>query len=269
MIRLSFLALALVSTACAQPAVENPLGRALEATVSANGRVDYGRLAGASKSDLEAALDQIASQDPSALRSDAQKTAFLINAYNAHVLDGILEHPRARSVEGSDLFDELFESPVRVAGLSMTLNQLEHGILRRQNQVDGRSVPRALRALRPSRVDRRIHAALNCAAVSCPPLQRTPFRSATLDRSLDGAFSSWIGSDRAARLDGRRVVLSSLFDWFAGDFEGGRNLGDAILAAMPSSRASRFRSALAGKTAQQLRDSGSVSFAYDWTINRR
>ncbi len=185
------------------------------------------------------------------------------------MLDAVLGHPRARSIEGSDLFDEFFESPVEVAGLSMTLNQLEHGILRRQSRVDGRAVPSALRSLRPSRLDARIHAALNCAAISCPPLQRRAFRSSTLDRDLGRVFSAWAGSDRAARLDGRRVVLSSLFDWFASDFEGGRDLGDAILSAMPSSRASRFRSQLAGKSAAQLRSDRAVSFAYDWRINRQ
>ncbi|MGB3541389.1 DUF547 domain-containing protein [Rubrivirga sp.] len=269
MIRLLLFSLVLASTAVAQSSVEGPLGRVLDATVDRTGRVDYGRLAGSSRADLDAALAAIASQSPSALRSDAQKTAFLVNAYNAHVLDRVLDHPRATHIERADLFDELFETPVRVAGLSMTLNQLEHGILRGQSRVDGAAVSRSLRALRPSRLDARIHAALNCAAISCPPLQRRAFRSSTLDRDLDRTFSAWTGSDRAARVDGRRVVVSSLFDWFASDFEAGQDLGDAILAAMPSSRRSAFRPRLAGKSAAQLRSDRSVSFAYDWTINRR
>ena len=241
----------------------------LAGVVGTDGRVDYGRLASQHRGDLDAALAAVAGQDPAALRSDAQKTAFLVNAYNAHVLARVLASPRARNLERQDLFGEFFQRPVRVAGLSMTLNQLEHGVLRRQASVDGAAVPRALRALRPSRVDYRIHAALNCAAVSCPPLQRRAFRAATLGRDLDAAFSAFAASPRAARLDGRRLVLSSLFDWFADDFEaGGRRVGDVIVGA-GGGRSAAIRARLASRSAEALRRDASVAFEYDWTVNRR
>ncbi|MEM0962970.1 MAG: DUF547 domain-containing protein [Bacteroidota bacterium] len=251
----------------AQPAVEAPLDRVLSSVVQRDGRVDYARLA-RDRSDLDAALGAIARQDPGALRTDAQRTAFLINAYNAHVLDRVLAHPRASNIERGDLFSAFFRTPIRVAGQSMTLDQLEHGVLRRQARVNGRSVPQAARRLRPSRIDARIHAALNCAAISCPPLRSRAYRASTLDRDLGRQFSAWLASDRAARMDGRTLVLSSLFDWFASDFEGGQRLGDALLRAMPQSRARRFRDQLSGQSAQALRDARRVRFAYDWTINR-
>ncbi|WP_412062888.1 DUF547 domain-containing protein [Rubrivirga sp. IMCC45206] len=267
MTRLLCLAVLLAPAALAQPAVEAPLDRAL-AAVGSDGRVDYARLAGPLKGDLDAALAAVAAQAPGALRSDAQKTAFLVNAYNAHVLAGLAGRPAARHIEREGLFDELFETPVRVAGLAMTLNQLEHGVLRRQGTVDGRAVPRALLALRPSRLDVRIHAALNCGAVSCPPLARRAYRAATLDADLDRPFAAFMASPRAARGDGGTLVLSSLFDWFAADFADGRRLGDALLAAMPAARATAAREWLAGKTAEQLRADRRVRFAYDWTVNR-
>ena len=255
--------------ATAQPAIEAPLDRVLAGVVGSDGRVDYDRLARRHRADLDAALAAVASQDPSALRSDVQKTAFLINAYNAHVLARVLANPRARNLESQDLFDDFFERPVRVAGRSMTLNQLEHGVLRRQASVDGAGVPRALRALRPGRLDYRIHAALNCAAVSCPPLQRRAWRAGTLDRDLDRAFSAFAASPRAARLDGRTLVVSSLFDWFAADFEaGGRTVGDVILSAA-GGRQDALRGRLAGESAAELRRDRRARFAYDWTVNRR
>ena len=265
---LAFALTVLAAPLIAQPAVEAPLDRALAAAVDRAGRVDYARL-GDHRADLEAALDAVAAQDPAALRTDDHKAAFLVNAYNAHVLAALLARPRATHIERQDLFEDLFRRPVRVAGRSMTLDQLEHGVLRRQDRVDGRAVPRALRALRPSRFDPRLHAALNCGAVGCPPLQRRAFRAATLDRDLGRAWASFLASDRAARLDGRRVVLSSVFDWFADDLEGRRSLGDVLLAAMPADRAARFRPRLAGKTAEALRRDRAVTFAYDWTVNRR
>lgn len=271
MLRLSLVLLGLVWAARpvqAQAAVEAPLDRVLRAVVQADGRVNYARLASRHRSDLDAALAAISAQDPAALRSDAQKTAFLINAYNAHVLDRVLATPRASNLERQNLFGAFFRTPVRVAGHSMTLDQLEHGILRRQSRVNGAAVPLAVRRLRPSRVDYRIHAALNCAAVSCPPLWDRAFRASTLDRDLTARFRAFAASTRAARLEGRRLVLSSLFDWFADDFEASRPVGDLLLASMPSSRAASLRPRLAGKTAAQLRADRRVAFAYDWSVNR-
>lgn len=255
----------------AQPAVERPLTRVLEATVGADGRVDYGTLAREYRDELDAALAAVAQTEVASLRSDAAKTAFLVNAYNAHVLRLVVEH-RATHLEQQGLFEAFFETPVVVAGRRLTLNQLEHGVLRRQNRVDGATVPRALRALRPSRVDFRIHAALNCAAVSCPPLQPRAYRAATLERDLSAAFRAFARSHRAARLERGRLVLSSIFDWFAEDFEAqGRPLGDVILqAAGPGRRnADALRQRLAGRSATDLRADRRTRFAYDWTVNRR
>lgn len=257
--------------AVAQPAVEAPLNRVLSSVVRADGRVDYRVLARSYRADLDAALDAVANQNPTALRTDAEKTAFLVNAYNARVLERVLAHPRANHLERQGLFGAFFETPFPIAGTQATLNQIEHGILRRQSRVDGRSVPASQRALRPSRLDPRIHVALNCAAVSCPRLQPRAFSSGTLNATLDRAMREWLGSSRFATVRGSTVTLSSLVDWFGADWETSRRpLGDALLAAMPSDRpgASTLRRRLAGKTRAQLLADRRVRFAYDWTVNR-
>ena len=269
LVRSALLLTALASSASAQSAVEAPLDRVLAGVVGPDGLVDYQALGSRYRFDLDAALAAIAAQDPATLRTDAQKTSFLVNAYNAHVLARVLATPGARNLERQDLFADFFERPVRVARLAMTLNGLEHGVLRRQRVVDGAPVPRALRALRPGRVDYRIHAALNCAAVSCPPLGRRAFRAATIDRDLDDAFSAFAASPRAARIEGRQLILSSLFDWFADDFEaGGRRVGDVIVGA-GGGRSPAIRARLASQSAAALRGDRSVRFVYDWTVNRR
>lgn len=264
------LVLFLSTTVVAQPAVEAPLDRVLGAVVGADGRVDYPLLARSYAGDLDAALAAIAATDPASLRTDDQKTAFLLNAYNAYVLDRVLS-TGATNLERQDLFARFFETPIRVAGGAATLNAVENGALRRQDRVDGEAVPGELRALRPARVDPRVHVGLNCAAVSCPPLPRRAFRSATLTRDLDRAWRSFVASPRAARTESGRVVLSSIFDWFATDFETrSRPLGDALAAAFAGRPdAARLRRALAGKTAAELRAERSVRFDYDWTVNRK
>ena len=273
MTRLLALLAVLVSAplASAQPSVETPLNRVLSAVVQRDGRVDYGLLARSHRADLDAALEAIAEQDPAALRSDAQKTAFLLNAYNARVLERVLAHPRATNLERQGLFDDFFEAPFPIAGTRATLNQVEHGALRRQSRVDGGGVPAGLRALRPSRVDPRIHVGLNCAAISCPRLQPRVFTARTLNATLDRAMAEWTGSARFARMDGQTLVVSSLVDWFGTDWQTSRRtLGDALLAAMPASRrdADAIRARLAGKTHAQLKADRRIRFAYDWTVNR-
>lgn len=262
------LASLVAATAHAQPAVEAPLGRALAGIVQADGRVDYRSLARRASA-LDAALEAVAAMSPRALRSDAQKTAFLLNAYNARVLRLVLDHPQARHLERDNLFEPFFETPFRVAGQMLTLNEVEHGLLRRQSRVDGRAVPAGARALQPARVDFRIHAALNCAAVACPPLRARPFAATTLSSDLESAFRAMVDSDRHVGLRDGRLALSSLFDWFAADFEqGGARVGDRILGAMTPARAATYRSRLAGRSAAALRRDRTVAFVYDWTVNR-
>lgn len=272
MTRLLLAALVLLAplAARAQPAVEEPLTRALRAVVQDDGRVDYRRLAADHRDDLHAALGAIGRQDVAALRTDAQKVAFFLNAYNAHVLERVLDHPDATNLERDDLFGVFFREPLGVAGQFMTLDQLEHGVLRRQDRANGAPVFPPIRRMRPSAADYRIHAALNCAAVSCPPLLDRAYTAATLDADLAARWRAFLGSSRAARLDGRgRLTLSSIFDWFAEDFEAdGDPLGDVILAGMPRQRAATYRRHLAGRTAADLRADGRVTFAYDWTVNR-
>ena len=265
------LVLLLATPLAAQPVVETPLNRVLGAVVQADGGVDYGKLTRSHRADLDAALEAIAEQDPGALRSDAQKVAFLLNAYNARVLERVLAHPRATNLERQGLFGAFFETPFPIAGTRATLNQIEHGALRRQRRVDGGGVPATVRALQPSRLDPRIHVGLNCAAVSCPRLQPRAFTASTLDATLDRAMREWTASTRFAQASGGTVTLSSLLDWFGDDWETSRTpLGDALLAVMPSNRrdAAAIRAALEGKTRAQLKTARGVRFAYDWTVNR-
>ena len=230
--------------------------------------MDYRALARAHRADLDAALQAIAEQDPTALRSDAQKTAFLVNAYNARILDRVLDHPRATRLDRGGLFRAFFQTPFRVAGASVTPDQIEHGLLRRQTSGKGAGTPRALHRLRPSRLDPRIHVALNCAAVSCPRLQSRPFSAGSLDGALDRAMREWVGSSRFARVSGGTVALSSLLDWFGPDFDARGNAGDWFLGYASARRAAQLRPALAGKTSGQIKATRGVRFAYDWTVNR-
>lgn len=271
--RLFLCALLLLTAApaLAQRAIEAPLDRVLRATVSADGLVDYGAVQRRHRADLDAALAAIATTSVGSLRTDDARLAFALNAYNAHVLDQIASGA-VRSLGSDAARDALYQRPLRIAGTTLSLNELEHGVLRRQNTVDGTRLSSAARRLRPSRVDYRIHVGLNCGAVGCPRLRSRAFRAATVDAELDRAFGEFVDSAAHVRLDGSRLRLSSLLDWFAEDFErGGVALGDRLLSGMSRSRPgyAGLRQRLAGKTAAALRRDRRASFGYDWAINRR
>ncbi len=158
--------------------------------------------------DDEAILDQyleaLAAVDPEPLSPDDQ-FAFYVNAYNAWTIKLILSrYPGIRSIK--DL-GSLFSSPwkktiARIDGSLMTLDQIEHDILRKRFK------------------DPRVHFAVNCASKSCPPLQGEPFAGNLLNDQLNQAARAFINAPRFNRLEGDTLWVSKIFDWFPEDFDG-------------------------------------------------
>jgi len=132
-----------------------------------------------------------------------EQFAFYINAYNAWTIKLILTgYPDVKSIK--DL-GSLFKSPwkkqiARINGKVITLDDIEHGILRKRFK------------------DPRIHFAVNCASGSCPPLRPEPYMGKILDRQLDEMVTSFINNPVYNRLDGSNLYVSSIFKWYAEDF---------------------------------------------------
>ena len=165
-------------------------------------RVDYDALRTSPKwAALVRSLDDV---DPDALSRDEQ-FAFWTNAYNIFAIDVVVKGRPENSIR--DLGN--FLSPVwkkeagKVNGKPVTLDQIEHEILRPMG-------------------DARVHGAVVCASLSCPPLRREPYRAETLDAQLDDNVRRWLADPRkGVRVDaGRNTVhLSSILKWFSEDFE--------------------------------------------------
>jgi hypothetical protein len=156
-----------------------------------------------------------------------------------------------------------FDNPVHTfGGQKMTLNHVEQGVLR--GKWSHASVPRSgallaqLKAWHDElwgqrKLDARFHAAVNCAAVSCPnllgvaPFAYDPDR---LDEQLDAATTAWLDSpDKGAGPNG----ISRLFEWYREDFEASHGTVDKFIAA--------FRTdGLKGVDTSRHLD-------YDWTLN--
>jgi hypothetical protein len=168
--------------------------------------------------------DELASQ----LSSDDARTAFWLNVYNAAVQDELRSDPsryesRLRFFVGRR---------VTVAGHGLSLNDIEHGILRRSRSVFFLGYgPRILqdrfeRTHRVDSLDPRIHFALNCGAASCPPI--ASYSAAGLDDELARASESYLTTEVDYELDHGVIRVPQLFLWYRGDFGGRSGIRDLL-----------------------------------------
>ena len=134
--------------------------------------------------------------------NQAEQIAFLINAYNAFTLQSIIDQqPLKDSIR--DISGVWNRRKFVLAGKEKTLDNIEHDILRQDFN------------------EPRIHVALVCAAMSCPPLRNEPYLPEQLDTQLDDQTVKFASSPHGFSLDqqDKRVYLSSIFKWYGQDFE--------------------------------------------------
>ena len=148
-------------------------------------------------------VDQLTALDPEDWPQDAA-LAYWINLYNAVTLRLILDYYPLKSIK--DIGGFLKKSPwkrelVTVAGRSLTLNNIENDIIR------------------PQFNDPRIHFALNCASVGCPPLSNKAYSAEDLSDQLDAASKLALNRHHWVQFDGEVLRLTKIFDWYGGDFE--------------------------------------------------
>jgi hypothetical protein len=177
-----------------------PFGRILAASVRAE-RVDYLHIRERHWSALAAYLDTLAAIEPLDLpRKD--RLAFYINLYNATTIREVILRLRAGYSAG-EREHAIFDEPlVRMNGRKLSLNQLEH------------------QHVRAEYADPRIHAALVCAAVSCPPLAPVHYEGVELDRLLDTQMRAFVMDPKRNQVDlsAKTLRLSSIFNWYQQDF---------------------------------------------------
>jgi hypothetical protein len=171
-----------------------------------------------------------------------EQFAFYVNAYNAWTIKLILSaYPEIESIK--DL-GNIFKSPwekeiVRIRGKLLTLDDIEHEILRAQYK------------------DPRVHFAVNCASKSCPPLISEPYRGSTLDSQLDDATRAFINDPKSNYLKGNKLYVSRIFKWFSEDFN------DDVLGFFLQYGEGDFKKRLE----EQKNKLKIVYLSYDWSLN--
>lgn len=152
------------------------------------------------------------------LAHDDEKLAFWIDIYNA----AVQRRPTGATASTWSRL-RLFGRPiVTVAGRRLSLDDIEHGLLRRSRWKLGLgylSNPRPSafeRAHRVAHVDARIHFTLNCGARSCPPI--AAYRADRIGEQLDLATRSYLSAEVVH--EGGTLRVPSAMLWFIGDFGG-------------------------------------------------
>ncbi len=220
------------------------LGRYLTAGADGVNRLDYAGVTAEDRAGLRAYLDRLEAVDPRTLSGPAQ-LAYWINLYNAATVDIVLAHypvETIREIEGG-LFDTgpWGEEIVTVLGRKLSLNDIEHGIIRAVWN------------------EPRIHYAVNCAAIGCPNLAPSAWEPDALEARFAAAERAFVNDPRGVRIEEGDLVLSKIWFWFREDFG---ETETEVLERLRRVATGRAAEALAGRTEVDRYD-------YDWALNEQ
>lgn len=196
-------------------------------------------------------LERLAAFDPATLGRDDQ-LAFWINAYNAYTIQLINKHEERKSIRNINktLFLKAYgpwkEKLAVVGGTAYGLDQIEQDIIR------------------PTYKEPRIHFALVCAAIGCPPLRSEAFVGSRLEAQLQSQGEIFLRQSPAKnRVDvaSKRVYLSQVFKFrdYKNDFGG----TDAAVGRYVA----QWYPAGAERTLLESGEFKIVWTDYDWSLN--
>ena len=160
----------------------------------------------------------------SSLNTDNAKKAFWINLYNGQTQTALKSNPD--KYKNRNAFFKARR--IDVAGNKLSLDDIEHGILRHSknkwslgyfNKLFPSNIEKKLRV---DNLDYRIHFALNCGAKSCPPI--VFYNPEMLDTQLELATKAYLSSEVEYDKTNNIVNLPALMGWFRADFGGKKTM---------------------------------------------
>lgn len=226
-------------------AEENPTPdhRAFDELLSSwvtDGRVAYrGWKANAkARAKLAGYLGRLGKADLSRIRGSDAELTFWLNAYNACVIQAVLDRWPIASVKKVPGFFK--KRRFLLAGRRLTLDEIEN------------------RLIRPRFREARVHFALVCAAASCPPLPSRAFFSKDLRARLENLTRNFLQGPPGVEVvsPGKRINISRLFEWYRADFVAAAGSVWGFLR--------RYRKDLAKHPRPKI-----GFLEYDWSLNSR
>jgi len=151
------------------------------------------------------------------LKNDEAKKAFWINIYNAFF-------QIFRKVNQLNKPEIYRNKLINIAGKSFSLDDVEHGILRKFRYkyslgfLPNFFTKRLIKKLAVDKIDYRIHFALNCGAVSCPPIAFYSLEK--IEAQLQMATLSFLEGETDILEEKKEIHVTQLFKWFLADFGG-------------------------------------------------
>lgn len=182
--------------------------------------------------------------------------AFWINAYNFFMLDQILtEQPNGTLVSSvwdyggkvNPFVDSVFEREKFVIdGRKYSLNQMEKEILLgKEYKAKGWK-------------DARVHFAVNCASVGCPPLRDIIYTADNLEDLLTENTRRAFNTSRHLKIEGDTLYVTELFKWYERDFTEDSGARKAFIEKWADEA-----------VANQMTGTSELEFiVYDWALNR-
>jgi hypothetical protein len=224
-----------------------PWDRMLQKYVNDQGRVDYACWQQESAQELDQWLVSVHRINLQALDQD-NAIAFLINLYNALTIQQVLQkypllsiRPKLLGIPNWLAFLRFFTKKIyTLNGQSLSLNAIEHVILRQQFQ------------------EPRIHFALVCASIGCPLMRPGAYVPDRLTLQLEEDAYRFINNPDKVCYEADHQILycSKIFKWYEADFLTGAN---SIVAYI-----NRYRTGI--KPAKTVK----VAYLpYNWNLNQR
>lgn len=232
-----------------------PYGDILSRYVDEQNLVDYAALQG-DRQALDRYNDALATVDPAlyATWSEAQQITFWVNAYNSLTLASIINQaPLKSSIKDIPGVWKRQKHPI--LSDTKTLDNIEH------------------KTLRTNFDEPRIHAALVCAAISCPPLRNEPYTAERLDEQLDDQVRQWLGNSSAGLKIDREagtVSISSIFKWFGEDWVPSYGVESGFTGNDKQRAVLNFISAYVSPEDKAYLEAGGYKVKYlnyDWALN--
>ncbi len=188
--------------------------------------------------------------------SDNERLAFWINSYNAHAIRLALARPQLNDLsQDFKLFGEKF----KLANNQLSLNEIEHRILRAAAKNGG-----PIEGLSMSEFDPRLHFALSFGAIGAPTPRKKAVTAPTLEPFLQEAAVAFVNSPRNIWIEDNTLYVSSLFRWYAEDFQKVGGAGAFITSLLdPKLRAD------APQIIEKLKTDFPelTQFRFDWRLN--
>ena len=172
-----------------------------------DGLVDYKGLV-KEKEELHAYCKLLSNTPPTEAWSKDDQLAFWINTYNAFTVQLIVDNYPVKSIK--DLNPSLSVPLLHTVWTStkFKIGDKEYSLDDVENKL-----------LRDKFKEARIHFAINCASMSCPPLRNEAFIGKRVQEQLDDQARSFINNPRYNKITKSKADLSKIFTWFSGDFK--------------------------------------------------